>query len=281
MAGEPRDRALSLLIAANNHRDFAIKVSSLREAKDILLPLDLSPTAELLSNLVELQSSPELVARRALLELVDEIGLKAMGHSSALMPVLLTLLKDDHYIVAKQSIVCGSNLFSSVLQEMSLQFQLCGKVERFLEELWSWMTKFKEAIFVIALESGCVATKLVALKFLETCVLLFTYDATETEAPVREGGQRPLKLGLGGGHLILDPYMLMSEAKRTLGILLDLLQSACSLPGPLTITVVNSNSLSDNDVVDIFLALCNTVKMLKGDMGSYSSKRLACGYCKE
>ena len=44
---------------------------------------------------------------------------------------------------------------------------------------------------------------------------------------------------LVGGHPILDPYILMSEANRTLGILLNLLQSASSLPGSLTITVVN------------------------------------------
>ncbi|KAJ0086333.1 hypothetical protein Patl1_08732 [Pistacia atlantica] len=31
----------------------------------------------------------------------------------------------------------------------------------------------------------------------------------------------------------------MSEANRTLGTLLDLLQSASNLPGPVTITVVN------------------------------------------
>lgn len=44
---------------------------------------------------------------------------------------------------------------------------------------------------------------------------------------------------LVGGHPILDPYMLMSEANRTLDILLNLLRSSSSLPGSVTIAVVN------------------------------------------
>lgn len=42
-----------------------------------------------------------------------------------------------------------------------------------------------------------------------------------------------------GGHPVLDPVALMSEANRSLGILLDMLRSASSLHGPLTISVVN------------------------------------------
>ncbi|XP_060962678.1 uncharacterized protein LOC115699992 isoform X3 [Cannabis sativa] len=245
MAGPPRDQALSLLAAANNHGDLAVKLSSLRQAKDILLSLDPSFAAELLPYLVELQSSPEVLVRKSLLKLVEEIGLKAMEHCSVLMPVFLTLLRDDHHDAAKQSIISGSNFFSSVLQEMSLQFQRCGKVERWLEELWSWMAKFKDGVFAIALEPGCVATKLLALKFLETYVLLFTSDSSETEAPVAEGSRRPFNISqLVCGHPVLDSYTLMSEANRTLGILLNLLQSASSLPGPLAISVVNCMLMS-------------------------------------
>lgn len=56
--------------------------------------------------------------------LVEEIGLKAMEHSSVLMPVLLTLLRDDDSNVAKQSIVSGSNIFCCVLEEMAFQVSL-------------------------------------------------------------------------------------------------------------------------------------------------------------
>lgn len=44
---------------------------------------------------------------------------------------------------------------------------------------------------------------------------------------------------LVGGHPILNSAMLMSEASRTFGILLDLIQAAGRLPGALTITVVS------------------------------------------
>lgn len=44
---------------------------------------------------------------------------------------------------------------------------------------------------------------------------------------------------LVGCHPVLDPMVLTTEANRTISILLKLLQSAGSLPGCLTITVVN------------------------------------------
>ncbi|KAL5559889.1 hypothetical protein UlMin_036100 [Ulmus minor] len=240
MAGAPGDQALSLLAAANNHGDLAVKLSSLKQAKGILLSVDPSSAAELFPYLVELQSSPEALVRKALIEVVDEIGLKAMEHSSVLMPVLLTFLRDGESSVARQAIISGSNFFGIVLEEMALQFHRRGKVERWLEELWSWMAKFKDAVFAIALEPGSVGTKLLALKFLETFVLLFTTDNGDTESPAAEGSKRGFNISwLVGGHPVLNPYLFMSEASRTLGILLNLLQSASSLPGTLTIAIVN------------------------------------------
>lgn len=42
-----------------------------------------------------------------------------------------------------------------------------------------------------------------------------------------------------GGHPVLDPASLTSDANRIIGVLLTLLQSANNLSGCLTITVVN------------------------------------------
>ncbi|XP_021832136.1 uncharacterized protein LOC110772068 [Prunus avium] len=244
MAGAaPSDQALSLLATVNNHGDLAVKLSSLKQAKDILLSIHPSVAAELFPYLIELQSSPETLVRLSLIEVVEEIGLKAMEESSVLMSVLLEFLKDSDSIVARQSIVSGTNFFVSVLEEMTLQFHRRGKIEIWLEELWSWMAKFKDAVFTIALEPGSVGTKLLALKFLETYVLLFTSDANGSEKPVVEdttASNRAFNISwLVGGHPILDPYILMSEANRTLGILLNLLRSAGSLPGCVTIAIVN------------------------------------------
>ena len=54
------------------------------------------------------------------------------------------------------------------------------------------------------------------------------------------GSRREFNISwLVGGHPVLDPYMLTSEANKTLGILLNLLRVASGLPGSLTITVIN------------------------------------------
>lgn len=66
--GLAREQALSLLAAANNHGDLAVKLSSLKQAKDILFSVEPSQAAELFPYLVELQSSPETLVRKYLLE---------------------------------------------------------------------------------------------------------------------------------------------------------------------------------------------------------------------
>ncbi|KAL5847122.1 hypothetical protein ACOSQ3_010646 [Xanthoceras sorbifolium] len=240
MAVSSRDQALSLLAAANNHGDLVVKLSSLKQVKDILSSVESSLAAELFPYLVELQSSPESLVRKSLIEIIEDIGLKAMEYSSLLMPVLLAFLRDGDSSVARQSMISGTNFFCRVLEEMAMQFHWRGKVERWLEELWTWMIRFKDAVFAIALEPGIVGTKLLALKFLETYVLLFTSDKNDTEKLTTEGSRRAFNISwLVVGHPFLDPVALMSEANRTLHTLLDLLLSASSLPGLVTITVVN------------------------------------------
>ncbi|KAK1554735.1 hypothetical protein Q3G72_016562 [Acer saccharum] len=240
MAVASRDQALSLLAAANNHGDLVVKLSSLKQVKDILSSVDPSVAADLFPYLVELQSSPESLVRKLLIETIEDIGLKAMEHSSILMPVLLAFLRDGDSSVARRSIVSGTDFFCRVLEEMAMQFHWRGKIEHWLEELWTWMLRFKDAVFTIALEPGFVGTKLLALKFLETYVLLFTSDKNDSEKFTSEGSRRAFNISwLGVGHPFLDPVALMSEANRTLHTLLDLLLSASSLPGLVTITVVN------------------------------------------
>ncbi|KAL6180206.1 hypothetical protein ACLB2K_046873 [Fragaria x ananassa] len=238
--GALNTQALSLLAAVNNHGDLAVKLSSLKQAKDLLLSIDSSSAADLFPYLVELQSSPETLVRLSLIQVIEEIGLRAMEESSVLMSVLLAFLRDSDSVVARQSIVSGTNVFVGVLEELMLQFHRRGKIEIWLEELWSWMVKFKDAVFTIAVQPGSAGTKLLMLKFLETYVLLFTSDTDDSEKPIAEGCRRGFNISwLVGRHPILDSYMLMSEANRALGILLNLLQSAGSLRGSLTIAIVN------------------------------------------
>ncbi|XWS25433.1 hypothetical protein CRYUN_Cryun27aG0067800 [Craigia yunnanensis] len=140
-----RDQALSLLTAANNHADLAVKLSSLKQAKDILSSLHSSSAADL-------QRFSHSLVRKFLVEIIEDITLKTMEHSSILVPVLVAFLRDVDSNVVRQSIVSGTNFFCSVLEEMALQFQLHCKVDRWVEELWMWMVRFKEGVFSIALE---------------------------------------------------------------------------------------------------------------------------------
>ncbi|KAL0322931.1 UNVERIFIED_CONTAM: hypothetical protein Sangu_1912400 [Sesamum angustifolium] len=244
MAGaQPREQALPLLAAANNHGDLAVKLSSLKQAKDILLSVEPSQAAELFPYLVELQSSPETLVRKYLLEVIDEIGARTREHLSILLPVLLTFLKDNNPVISKQSIVTGTKIFCIVLEELAFQFQRRGIVERWLEELWTWMIKFRDAVLGIIFEAGSVGPKLLAIKFLERYVLHFTLDSNDLgtyspEVMIRQG--RIFNISwIMDGHPVLDPPALVADANRFLGILLDMLRSASNFPGSLTIAVVN------------------------------------------
>ncbi|XP_073225288.1 uncharacterized protein [Cicer arietinum] len=242
MAAPPptKDQVLSLLAAANNHGDISVKTTSLKQAKHLLLSLHPSLAADLYPYLLELQSSPESLVRKLLIQIIEDIGFRAVEHSPSLISSLLTFLRDSDVTVVKQSIISGTNIFCSCFEEMIMQFQQCGKVERWLEDIWMGMLKFKEAVFEIAMEGGSSGIKLLALKFLEVFVLLFTSDIHDPEKSSNEGVSQAVNISwLVGCHPVLDPMVLTTEANRTISILLKLLQSAGSLPGCLTITVVN------------------------------------------
>ncbi|KAK1317319.1 hypothetical protein QJS10_CPA05g01419 [Acorus calamus] len=143
--------ALSLLAAARNYGDPAVKVSSLRQAGEILSSIDPSSAAELFPYLVDLHSSPETLVRRCLAELLGKLGPRAIQHSLVLMPALSSLLRDDAPVVVKQSIVSGTHFF-------------CTCVGR----------------------DDTAGPKLLAVKFLETFVLLFTPEAQDHESSISE-----------------------------------------------------------------------------------------------
>ncbi|KAK6130549.1 hypothetical protein DH2020_035695 [Rehmannia glutinosa] len=195
-----------------------------------------------------------------IVRVIDEIGAKTREHLSILLPVLLTYLKDSNPVIAKQTIITGTKIFCI--------FQRRGIVERWLEELWTWMIKFRDAVLGIIFEVCRFCWfKLLAIKFLETYVLQFTLDSngfgsnpeglftilyafeilivnlyiSDSALPavmIRPG--RVFNVSwIMDGHPVLDPPALVSDANRYLGILLDMLRSANNFPGSLTITAVN------------------------------------------
>ncbi|PKA56938.1 hypothetical protein AXF42_Ash002242 [Apostasia shenzhenica] len=113
-----------------------------------------------------------------------ELGGEVTEDSLLLLPKLLPFLKHHDPIVVKQSITTGTSLFCAVLTEIALQLNKSNRVERWLEKIWFWMLQFKDAVFGIVLESGSVGAKVLAIKFLEACVLSFTSDVG---SPSEEG----------------------------------------------------------------------------------------------
>ena len=75
---------------------------------------------------------------------IEEIGLKAMEHSSILVSVLLLFLRDGDSIIAKQSIVSGTNFFCSVLEELALQVTLLLSLSSYL-----YIEKYMVIFFVL------------------------------------------------------------------------------------------------------------------------------------
>lgn len=77
---------------------------------------------------------------------IEEIGLKAMEHSLILMPVLLTSLKDNDVVVARKSIIAGTHIFCSVLEELALQVSappqsayMCRLSYLMLKQFWLFL----------------------------------------------------------------------------------------------------------------------------------------------
>lgn len=205
------------------------------------------------------------------LDLLKELGSKVTGESVRLMPNLLLCLKHDNLIVAKQSIASGTRLFCAVLEEMALQLRNFGKVEAWLEEAWSWMVQFKDAVRGIVLEPGSIAKKVLAVKFLEICVFYFTPDASDNGVHSAEGKEWSFNvLQLVRGHSIVDPASLESEANRIVSLLLDILQSAYSLRGSFVTAIINclaaiakSRPVHYNFILSALLGFDPNFEMLK------------------
>lgn len=173
------------------------------------------------------------------LRLLKELNLKSMTGTSALMPNLLSFLKHNDPVVVRQSITTGTSLFCAVLTEMALQLCKYSKVEGWLEEMWSWMVQFKDAVCGIMSEPVSLGTKLVAAKFLEVCFLLFTADVNDNDIPKAEGKETNFSISWFQGHPVLNQTLLAYEASKILDILINVLQSAHTLAGSLVITAIN------------------------------------------
>uniref|UniRef100_A0A0D9V4G9 Symplekin C-terminal domain-containing protein n=1 Tax=Leersia perrieri TaxID=77586 RepID=A0A0D9V4G9_9ORYZ len=182
---------------------------------------------------------PRFDSSRAL-RLLRELGSNVTEDLVVLMPNLLSFLKHDDPAVVNQSIASGTNLFAAVLEEMTLQINKRGMVDAWLEEMWAWMNQFKDAIHNLIHESVPVATKLYAIKFIETWILCLTPQSKSDR--MAEGRNRRLFdiSRLSQFHPKLNPSVLEGDANRALILLVDILQSACSHQGSFLVGTINS-----------------------------------------
>uniref|UniRef100_A0A0E0JMS3 Symplekin n=1 Tax=Oryza punctata TaxID=4537 RepID=A0A0E0JMS3_ORYPU len=184
--------------------------------------------------------SPRFDSSRAL-RLLRELGSNVTEDLVVLMPNLLSFLKHDDPAVVNQSIASGTNLFAAVLEEMTLQINKCGKVDAWLEEMWAWMKQFKDAVHNLIHESVPVATKLFAIKFIETWILCFTPQSKSDRMQPIEGRNRRFDSSrLSQFHPSLNPAVLEADANRALILLVDILQSACAHQGSFLVGTINS-----------------------------------------
>ncbi|KAG7647728.1 Phosphatidylinositol 3-/4-kinase catalytic domain [Arabidopsis thaliana x Arabidopsis arenosa] len=241
-----KGQALALLAAAKNHGDLAVKLSSLKEVKEILLSLEEpSLSAEIFPYLRELCLSPEVLVRRSLIEIIEEVGLRMLEHSYVLVSVLIHLVGDNDPTVAEKSISTGTTFFRSILEKMETQFHHCGKVDRWCVNLWTLMLMFKDAVFNIALDlkpGRVVGVKVLALKFMETFILLITPHASDPEkvSTSSEGSRQMINISsLAAGLPMLNLTGLMSEVNQTLVRLGSFLQAPTLIQDALPIAVID------------------------------------------
>ncbi|AEE30848.1 phosphatidylinositol 3- and 4-kinase family protein [Arabidopsis thaliana] len=231
-----KGQALALLAAAKNHGDLAVKLSSLKEVKEILLSLEPSLSAEIFPYLRELCLSPEVLVRRSLIEIIEEV---------------------------EKSISTGTTFFRSILEKMETQvhtvsqvgylvFHHRGKVDRWCVNLWTLMLMFKDAVFNIALDLErryyVLIMQFLLLLFRLYCILsgtapymLCSFCCARVNFSNSTAGSRQMIniSSLAAGLPMLNLTGLMSEVNQTLVRLGSFLQAPTLIQDALPIAVID------------------------------------------
>ncbi|CAK9236326.1 unnamed protein product [Sphagnum troendelagicum] len=248
MAVGVREQAVKLLNEAKMQPDAPSKADLLKNVMEIVLHREPSLLPEFVPYLMELQSEPGSPVRKYLAEMIEEIGTRHVAHISTMVPVLLALLRDSTPAVARRAITSGSNIFRTTLEQVASQGIYTGQVEKQLVDAWNWVTHFKNAVYPAAFQHGNDGVRLLAVKFVETTILLFTPDPSGSSQPPpnqqnSDGVAKGFNIAwIAGGHPLLDANALGQEASKNLGLLLNQLRAPESsvLPGPVAIVLVNS-----------------------------------------
>ncbi|XVF55087.1 hypothetical protein PTKIN_Ptkin06aG0008400 [Pterospermum kingtungense] len=226
--------------------DLASKLDLCRELKQDLLEEDAAALSEFLPRLFDLYSDPAGPVRKLATEIIGEIGVKHLEFVPEIAPFLISVLEDDTPAVARQSIACSIDLFRRTLEKIAIQGLYSSELDSDLESSWSWMLKLKEKIYSIAFQPGSGGTRLVALKFVEAVIVLYTPDPNGCPEPPPDEGT-PVEFNLNwlrGGHPLLNVGDLSIEGTQRLKLLLDQLSfpTVKSLTSSVIVVLINSLS---------------------------------------
>ncbi|KAL5550451.1 hypothetical protein UlMin_000627 [Ulmus minor] len=246
MTMKSKEKLAGLVDSAKFAADIRSKLDHLRQLKDDLVQDDPALLSELLPRLFELQSDRFSPVRKFSNEIIGEIGLKHVNFLPEIVPGLISVLNDPTPAVARQAITCGIDLFRSTLQKITIQGLYSSELDDTLESSWAWMLKFKDKIYSIAFQPGGGGTRLLALKFVEVIILLYTPDPNgSSEPPSKEGNLVEFNISwLRSGHPVLNIGDLSIQASQSLGLLLDQLRfpAVNSLSNSTIIVLINSLS---------------------------------------
>ncbi|XVE97089.1 hypothetical protein REPUB_Repub02eG0280700 [Reevesia pubescens] len=241
-----REKLTSLSNSVKLAIDLASKLDLCRQLKQDLLEEDVAALSEFLPRLFDLYSDPSGPVRKLAIEIIGEIGVKHLEFVTEIAPFIITVLDDATPAVARQSIACSIDLFRRTLEKISIQGLYSSELDGDLESSWSWMLKLKEKIYSIAFQPGSGGIRLMALKFVEAVILLYTPNPNGSPEPPPDEGT-PVEFNitwLRGGHPLLNVGDLSIEASQRLVLLLDQLRfpTVKSLTSSVIVVLINSLS---------------------------------------
>lgn len=238
-------RAEGLLNSAKSSSNIASQLEQLRQLREVLLIRDSSLLPEFAPRLTELHVQLPGAARKLLTEILGEIGKKHMELLPEIIPTLITYLKDETPPVVRQAILTGTSLFRNTLVKVSIQGLNSGELSEPLKSSWASILKFKEAVLPLASQPGIDGVRLLAVKFIEAMILLYTPDTTVPSDPPQEFDGLQFNISwLKGGHPLLNVGDLAIEAGQSLRLLLDQLKfpKVKSISNSIVIVLINSLS---------------------------------------
>lgn len=242
-----REKYASLVYSVKAAINLPSKLEYLRRLKqDLLDEENALLISEIIPRFSDLFSDSFSPVRKFATEVIGEVGLKHVQLVPEIVPVLISVLDDATPAVARQAITSGLDLFRSILEKVAIQGLHSSELDSSLESSWEWMLKFKDKVYSIAFQPGGGGVRLLALKFVEAVILLYTPDPNGSLKPPRdEESLVEFNISwLRGCHPVLNVGDLSIEASERLGLLLDQLRlpTVKSLSSLVVVVIINSLS---------------------------------------